>query len=146
MFFWKKKRSEDADTVEEVLTEMADAPKDAIEKVEEATKASMQAGEDAGEASDAQAADQDTDGVKLFPGFEGKPFQVGYAQWSEEAHSIAAGTSVLVMRWSEEENWFPIPAAFNKAFMQVITEADQDDSLSGLLKAHGYDINPEKRA
>ncbi len=133
MFFWKKKAAEEA---EEALDEVAEAVEEQAE-----TKAAMKDDDRQGRRTDGESGDD----VKLFPGFEDKPFKVGYMEWQGEDRGPEKGEPVLVMRWASDEKWFPVPAAFNKAFMQVLTELEQDGSLTGLLKAYGYDVEGAER-
>jgi hypothetical protein len=136
MFFWKKKAAEEA---EEALDEVAEAVEEQAE-----TKASMKDGEAQERRAGGDSGDN-ADDIKLFPGFEDKPFKVGYTQWQDEDRGPEKGAPVLVMRWASDEKWFPVPTAFNKAFMQVLTELEQDGSLTGLLKAYGYDVEGAER-
>ncbi len=140
MFFWKKKAAEEA---EEALNEVAEAVEEQAE-----TKASMKEDDRQERSADAGADHENADhgdDVKLFPGFEDKPFKVGYTEWQDEDRGPEKGAPVLVMRWASDATWFPVPAAFNKAVMQVLTELEQDGSLTGLLKAYGYDVEGAER-
>ncbi len=80
------------------------------------------------------------DNMRLFPGFEDQPFEIGYASCSAPSMGIVDNAPMLVMRWktnASEADWFPVPPMFNKVVLARIHEREQD--LDRLLLDYGYD-------
>ncbi|GGD16472.1 hypothetical protein [Aquisalinus flavus] len=76
--------------------------------------------------------------VRLFPGFENQPFEIGYAGFKSADYGIGEEAPMLLMRWKAgSAKWFPLPPMFNKAVLEQIHEEDND--LDRLLIGYGYD-------
>jgi len=76
--------------------------------------------------------------VRLFPGFENQPFEIGYAGFKSSDYGIEEEAPMLLMRWKAgSAKWFPLPPMFNKAVLEQIHEEDND--LDRLLIGYGYD-------
>ncbi|WP_188544098.1 hypothetical protein [Aquisalinus luteolus] len=80
----------------------------------------------------------ETSMVRLFPGFENQPFEIGYAGFKSADYGIEEEAPMLLMRWKAgSAKWFPLPPMFNKAILEQIHEEDND--LDRLLIGYGYD-------
>lgn len=81
--------------------------------------------------------------VRLFPGFQDEPYEVGYAAFQSSEHGIEEQQPMLLLRWKTgEAKWFPVPPVFNKAILEQIHEEDND--LDRLLIGFGYDADQLK--
>lgn len=117
-------------------------------KAEEEKPAEVKAGASASASADEQPAEKplaknadkpaETSMVRLFPGFENQPFEIGYAGFKSADYGIEEETPMLLMRWKAgSAKWFPLPPMFNKAVLEQIHEEDND--LDRLLIGYGYD-------
>ncbi|MGV6801984.1 MAG: hypothetical protein ACWA5L_08710 [bacterium] len=78
--------------------------------------------------------------VKLFPGLEDQPFEIGYADFASADFGLTEVAPTLVIRWKEGKGeWFPMPDMFNKVLLDRIHQ--RETSLDTILSDYGYQIS-----
>lgn len=117
---------------EGLVKSAAAAPAEKVQTVEETAAAAAENGERTME-------------VKLFPGVEDQPFEIGYANFASEEFGIADETPMLVMRWKEGKGaWFPLPQMFNKVVLDCLHS--RETSLDTMLADYGYQVAENEAA
>ncbi len=129
--------------------EITEADAKVIKKAEPVKKAAGKSSTDKAaedvnvdEVANAKLAGSAIENMRLFPGFEDQPFEIGYAAYAEASFGLEEKTPMLLVRWKTEQgetDWFPIPPMFNKVMLARIHERDHD--LDRLLLDYGYDAD-----